>query len=286
MNTRHIICLLAAAAVLSGPARAQLQPGDETVGPGATATDVIPPWQMEFENLSLEARRDYGSILGDAARLFGQKRIFEALNRIADADEIFPDNPVALNLKGACYVEFRDFEKAREVFSLAFDKQKVVLSDIENLPDEKRYARMASVADILFNIAEMDFVTNNWQRAHDQFADLLKNINPAKEQMIRLIELKLLIAKIKLGRMEEARTLAAKYDYLDDSPFYYYAKAALAYHEGDVETAERARATARRVFQKPGMLAAWEDTMIEADYLKSFYGGDLAVDPTEVPVPE
>jgi hypothetical protein len=70
--------------------------------------------------------------------------------------------------------------------------------------------------------------------------------------------------------------LAEKYDFLDDSPFHYYAKAALAYEAEDLLKAEEWLAVAARIFQDPNILAPWQDTLVEYGYIKSFYGDDAA----------
>jgi hypothetical protein len=58
----------------------------------------------------------------------------------------------------------------------------------------------------------------------------------------------------------------------DDSPFYYYAQAALAYESKNTLKAEEWLAIASRVFRNPAALASWQDTLIEFGYIKSFYG--------------
>jgi hypothetical protein len=97
--------------------------------------------------------------------------------------------------------------------------------------------------------------------------------------MRRILEYKLLLSQLKLGKVEEATALANKYDFLDDNPYYYYANAAMAFHAEDLESAERWLASARRVFRNPTTLAPWQDTLIEYGYIKSFYGEDLMVEP-------
>ena len=86
------------------------------------------------------------------------------------------------------------------------------------------------------------------------------------------------MCKKKLGMNAEAATLAEKYDFSDDSPYYYYAKAALAYDGKDLIKAEEWLAIAGRVFQDPNALAPWQDTLVEYGYIKSFYGDDVGDD--------
>jgi tetratricopeptide (TPR) repeat protein len=263
------------AAGLSGLSALAAQ--DAPKGPAPKVNDdvKIPEWELAFKNLDEDRQNQYGKHIIEATRLFNQKRIIEALNEVAAAEKIFDQGPSALNLRGACYVEFRDFARARAIFEQAFELQKAHMEDLEGVIGESRKIRMRPVVNILFNIAEMDFVMGNWQECHDRILQILPVMDTQAVAMSRLIEFKLLLCKLKIDQVEEARKLAEKYDYLDDNPFYYYANAAIAYYDKDTEAAEGWRNSARRVFQRADILAPWEDTMIEFGYVKSFYGGDL-----------
>ena len=260
------------AALLGAPLSIFAQDEENTL-PAAGEERIIPQWQKTYENLGAEKQQTYRKHMGEASRLFRQKRIIEALNSVADAQRIFADDPSAFNLIGACHVEFRSFEKARGAFTTALEKQSAYMENLQGLQGDARIRRLAPVINILFNLAEMDFVTRQWQSCHDRIEKILPDMDPGNTSMIRLMEFKYLLCKIKLEKLDEARELAGKYDYLDDYPFYYYANAAMSYHDDKEEDAERWRGSARRVFRSPAVLAPWEDTMIEAGYVKSFYGG-------------
>jgi tetratricopeptide (TPR) repeat protein len=227
------------------------------------------PYQQEFSNLPLKQREDFSKKFTEGQRLFNEKRVFEALEKVNEAEAIFADSPELLTLRGACDVEFRNFEKAMESFVKA-DKL---------IPGQQ---------SILFNIAELNFVTKDWAAAETSLAKVLAMV-PAKPsandlQLSRLVEFKLLLSKLKLGKKEEAAKMAVKYDYLDDSPYPYYAEAAIHFSEGREIEAEAAMARGGRIFQNPGILAPWQDTMIEFGYIKGFFGGDAeapAVAPVE-----
>jgi tetratricopeptide (TPR) repeat protein len=239
----------------------------------AGSSDVVPQWQKDFETLGSPKQTAYRDKLKEAGRLFNQKRIIEALNELAEAQRIFPNEPGALNLVGACHVEFRNFRKARAAFEEALKLQSDYIKSLEVLSGEARARRIKPVLNIMFNLVEMDFVTSQWGDCAGRIESLLPDMDPSDLPMIRLLEFKYLLCKLKLGKVDEARTLAQKYDFRDDYPYYYYANAALAYHDEDESGAERWRGSARRVFRRPSTLAAWEDTMIEIGFVKSFYGG-------------
>lgn len=211
--------------------------------------------QKEFLNLAEERRKDFIKHLNEANRLFQQKRIFETLEQLQKAEAIFKDSSEIYNLRASCYVEMRAFDKALVDFNNALKLSK------DN-------------PSIQFNIGEIYFVTHEWQKAVDVFEKVMKEISPSNIALTRLIEFKILLCKNKLGKKDEVLILAEKYDFLDDSPYYYYAKAALEYEAKNLIKAEEWLAIASRIFEDPNILAPWQDTLVEYGYIKSFYGGE------------
>ncbi|MEE2622638.1 MAG: hypothetical protein VYA46_00325 [Verrucomicrobiota bacterium] len=268
-NYPTLLFLCTSFTLFACPLQAQKKPPVPT----ADEEKIVPQWQKDFEEIDPGKKKAFRKHMIEASRLFNQKRIIESLNEIAEAQRIFPDDPHSINLVGACHVEFRNFKKARAAFEAALEKQGDYLKDIKELQGDARKRRIRPVLNILFNLAEMDFVTREWKSCHERIEKILPDMDPANVAMIRLIEFKHFLCKLKMGQVDEARLLANKYDYLDDYPYYYYTNAAISYHDGKESEAERWRASARRVFRRAATLAPWEDTMIEVGYVKSFYGG-------------
>lgn len=235
----------------------------QTVTPTELNTEKTPELteiQKEFTNLPEQKRVDYLKHVNEASRLFNQKRIFEALEQIDEARKIFDRNVDIFNLLGSCYVEFRDFTKAREFYDKA-----LLLEPKSSI--------------VLFNIAELEFVTRNWQVCLEKMKVVLPLIPEVSVQTKRIVELKMLLCYLALDMEEEAKALANKYDPLrDDSPFYYYAQASLCYRDKDMIKAEEFLQKANRVFGNPAYIAPWQDTLIEFGYIASFYGGDEETD--------
>ena len=231
----------------------------------SSVTDMneLLPAQKDFLNLPVEDRKKFVELFGDASRFFQQKRVFECLDTLHEAEQIFSDSAELENLRGSCYVEMRSFDKALAAFRKA----------LEFNPKNN---------SVQFNIAEVLFVTKQWQESHDLFEKILADTPESKMSFKRIIEFKILLCKKKLGLDDEALALSEKYDFQDDSPYYYYAKAALAYSEDDLITAEQWLARANRIFKNPATIAPWQDTLVEYGYIKSFYGED---DATEIPQP-
>jgi tetratricopeptide (TPR) repeat protein len=238
--------------VLLTPLAAQNEAAPADSQPAENKPALLPN-QAAFLNLPEESRKNFIKHLGEANRVFQQKRIFETLEELDKASDIFKDSPEIHNLRGSCYVEMRAFDKALAEFERA-------LSFSKDNPS------------IEFNIGEVLFVTKEWQKALDVFEKVMKQLPPDNIALGRLVEFKILLCKKKLGKDNEAAILSEKYDFLDDSPFHYYAKAALAYDENNLIKAEEWLATAGRIFQDPNVLAPWQDTLVEYGYIKSFYG--------------
>ena len=238
--------------ILLSPLQAQ-----EASSPDENVKQLLPS-QKEFLNLSEEERKEFTKNFGEAAQFFQQKRIFECLNALDEAEKIFPNSAELLNLRGSCYVEIRAFEKASAAF-------------------EKAIAINPKNSSIRFNIAEVLFVTKQWKKSHDIFLEISKDIPKSNMSLSRLVEFKVLLCKKKMGEDDEVVILAEKYDYQDDSPYYYYAQAALAYEDDKLLEAEEWLARANRIFRNPNIIAPWQDTLVEYGYIKSFYGDD---DPT------
>ncbi len=217
---------------------------------------VFTPAQQAFLNLPEEDRVKFAELVNEAARLFQEKRIFETFEKVHEASRIFDGSPELMNLHASCFVEIRNFERAMEIYKQAE----------ELAPDNP---------SIKFNIAEVYFVTGKWQESHDRFTALQASIPAENMALGRLVEFKIMLCKIRLDKMEEAYALANKYDFLDDSPFHYYAQAALAFEAGDEIKAEEWIGRATRIFRNPQILAPWQDTLVEFGYIKSFYGGDV-----------
>jgi len=216
-------------------------------------------WEQDYLNLPEDRRTKFGEHITKARELFQQKRIFETVEELKNAESIFSDSPDVENMFGACQVEFRSFDKAMEHF-------------------EKANALAPNNPNVLFNIAEVHFVTKQWKDCERYLERILPMMeeNPGQMQMSRLVEFKLLLCKIKLEDMKAAKEIAGRHDHLDDSPFPYYAEAALAFQGGEDVKAEISLARAGRIFRNPALIAPWKDTLMEFGYIKSFYGGDMS----------
>ncbi|MFT6180690.1 MAG: tetratricopeptide (TPR) repeat protein [Paracoccaceae bacterium] len=243
------LSLMASAQESSAPANA------------AEAKPAKPQFIIELEALTKEQSLKYFTYYQEADKLFKQKRIFECLDEIHKLHEIYDKNPASLNLKGACYVEFRNFDKARMAFAKALEE------NTDNF-------------NVRFNLAEIEFVTQNYGKALEKLTELAKEAEdtPSFASMEPLLKFKMLLCMLKLDNEAGAKKVLEGSDFLDDSPLFYYGNAALEYFADRGAKAEIWLARAGRIFRSPSAIAPWQDTLIEFGYIKSFYGGDLEVE--------
>ena len=107
MKTRTFLLAALALALLPVSARQSL-PDSST-----------PAWIQEFNNLPETTRKSYIAQFRKAEQLFAQKRIMECLFSLMELEKLYAGNPGLYNLRGACYIEIRNIEKALENFEKA-----------------------------------------------------------------------------------------------------------------------------------------------------------------------
>jgi tetratricopeptide (TPR) repeat protein len=207
----------------------------------------------DFMKLPEQQRIDFNKNVRLAQKLYREKRIFDALQVIGELEKIQKNHPACLSLKAGCYVEMRAFDKAYVIF-------------------EKLHKLSPKSTNILFNLAELEFVTKKWQKAHKRFTELLTLLPQNAKSLRHLSEFKLLLCNLKTNRVKEARSMQNKYGEWDDTPYYYYARAAILYHDGNEEAAKKILREALFIWREPAALSSWQDTMIEFGYVRSFYG--------------
>ncbi len=148
--------------------------------PAEKKVNDFAPNQREFFNLPEEKRKEFIKHYDDAIRFFADKRVFETLDALDEAEKVFSKSMELHNMRGSCYIEMRIFDKA----NISFNKALEISPNNLNLK---------------FNIAECFFVSKKWQDSHDKFQELVKILPPNSGDIFRLAEFKLLLCKKKLG---------------------------------------------------------------------------------------
>lgn len=209
--------------------------------------------QKLFDGLTMNEREAHITFIKKAEKSIREKNLFKALEYIDEAEKIFSKNEATYVLRGACLTEFDMLDRALEEFEKALS---INPSSVVN--NHNKY--------------EILFAKKDWQAAHDGFLDLIELLKENQGD-ISLIEFKVMLCKLKLGKIEAAKVLSEKYNYMDDTPFYYYSQAALAYEVNQKSTAEEYLKTAMRVFPNEALIHAWNDTLVIAGHLRDLKKG-------------
>lgn len=209
-------------------------------------------WIQEFNNLPEASRKSYIDQFRRAEQLFAQKRIMECLFSLMELEKIYAGNPGLYNLRGACYIEIRNVEKALENF------EKALKLDPANLT-------------IKFNLAEAHYVSHDYARALKAFTELLPSFK-ANPGMTSLLQFKRYICARKLDNQALAKELEPLYGPMDDTPYYYCTQAVVKFLDGDKDAAQEQLLSAIRIHSGTSSLQAFTDAMTEAGILPSPYG--------------
>jgi tetratricopeptide (TPR) repeat protein len=232
--------------------------------PASAPSEMGKKMMAEFMKLPEEQRIEFNKNVRLAQKLYQEKRIFDALQAIDELEKTHKNHPACLSLRGGCYVEMRAFDKAYVIF-------------------EKLQELSPNSQNIMFNLAELDFVMKNWASSHKRFTKLLTILPQSNKSLRQLSEFKLLLCNLKMGRTDEAKSMQNKYGEWDDTPYYHYAPAAILFHEGKDEDAKKILRDALFIWRDRAQLSSWQDTLIEIGYVRSLYGQDQPEGNTGLP---
>ena len=236
---------------LEGPAaldpdKVKLAPATATQ-PGAPAKAEPDPTLELLKKLKPEQLEKVRRNVNEASTLVSGIRLQEALQRLDEAEQIVPDLFMVHNLKGAVFTKMRLFDKARESFQRA-----AKLNPASFHPK--------------FNLAEIDFVQGQWEKAMREFDTLIKGNADAGTK--KLMQFKTVICLLKLNKVEDARKLAKSFSYIDDDPVYHMSHAAIEFHLGNKEEAQTWLDSTSRIYAQQ-QITIYMDSFIEVGWIES-----------------
>jgi len=196
-----------------------------------------------------------------AAQSFSRNDLEGALAALDLSDQAKPDQASNANLRGAIYTRKRDWAKAEEAFRHALKLQ-------ADLP-------MAQ-----FNLGEVLFLNNKYADAREKFQIFL-NSQPSNDLGIY----KIYLCDLLGGNESKANTFLLSLKPTPNSPIYYFAKAADAFHRGDKEGAKEFVTSAYRIYS-PDANSTFADSLVEKGYLSGEQSGTLQSDDNKAKVDE
>ncbi len=224
------VSLLAAVALLF-PAVSPLLAADGDTPGGALAPVAGTP--------SPELQKKMSEVL-DA---FSNNRYDEALAKLVDAQKMKPNDPELINLEGAIYVKQEKWQQATDAFnrSLSFN---------------------AKYFPAQFNTGEVLYLQKKYSDARAVFQKL--QVDQPKNELLRY---KVFLTYLMEGNDADAKAQLDKFDFVADTPAFYYAQAAWWYKHDDVKQAESYIASSLQIFP-PAANNIFAESLIDAGWLK------------------
>lgn len=193
-------------------------------------------------------RHKFSTLLETARKSFAERDVRAALAVLEEAGGLYESNPDLLNLRGSCHVELRDFEKALTDFSGALEK-------------------MPHNPSILFNIAEVHFVSKRWDDATKSFTQAKDNLPPESNALRQLIDFKLMLCEVGRGNRDGFEALADTNTKVHGTPLSEYTNVVRAFQAEDPDAALDALNAVAELFPGAETRAPWNDTLVEFGYM-------------------
>lgn len=223
-----------------------------------------------LQKLNQEQRDKYSELHGEVTNYMSSVRLQESLQKLSEMDTLVGEPLMEIeNLRGAVYTKMRDFTKAREHFQKSHEIDK-----------ESFHPK--------FNLAEMDFVEKKFASAVSAFTALItqnealkkaaaakwaEDVREAQTRQFtattQLMQFKILICQTQLKNLPAAEEIINQYaPYDNDSPAYYFAKAAFAYAADKKEDGDEWVASAKSIY--PGnLLDVYMDSLVEMGWIST-----------------
>lgn len=164
---------------------------------------VAPLAQAQDDNAKAQA------LVEQAVQDFDSNKYDNALAKLQEANKLKPSTPYILNLLGAAYTKKKDYTAAKEQFDLA------LALDYQFFPAQ-------------FNLGEIFFLQKQYAQALEHFTKMSRNY-PYNE----LLQFKIVLCLLLTDHVDEAKKMFARMKFPGAEPAWYYAKAAIAYKEGN-----------------------------------------------------
>jgi hypothetical protein len=209
---------------------------------GGAATEAAEPTAADGERLR--------GLLGEVQELQSRQSFMDALLKLEAIEKAFPDAADVYTMRGSIQLapSIRDFAAAEASFV-------------------KAAALSPGVWAPMFNLAELPFVKHDWKEAKARFEGLLTAFPQMPLAMRHLVHFKMLVCQLKLNDVQAAEAvLAANFTFMDDTPAYYMAKAAMAFNAKNDSVAREWLEKARGIFgDQP--LVSYLDSLMEARWI-------------------
>src|SRR6476646_7340479 len=160
-----------------------------------------------------------------------EQRDFDSAARLAEqADTAEPNQPQALNLRGAILLEQQKYAEAERFFKQALKAD-------------------SKFREAQFNLADVPFRNKDYAEARDRFQVLLKQTPGGdKNQAAQLINFRIFLTYLLEGKDSRAQKLMDGFQFSGDTPALYYAEAAWEFKHDNADKANDWITSARKIY--------------------------------------
>jgi tetratricopeptide (TPR) repeat protein len=209
--------------------------------------------QQESPAITPEAAAEnekFGKLISEAQQFQAESKLLDAMEKINEAEALKPGTAILHNMRGSVYTAMRDFDKAQEQF-------------------EKAQALHPGAFEPRFNLLELQYVRGNYAEAEKGFAELLQTYPKLRVEIRHITLFKILVSQLKLDKLATAEETMKNFTFMDDTPAYYYARAAMFFQKGDKIEGHTWVNKAAQIFKQPEQTVPYIDSLIEARWIDS-----------------
>ena len=240
MNTTTLAALCAVLAII--PANAQGQQPSQQNNPNTVIprgekekemnAEKLPAWLVSFSNLPKADRQKYLQGFARAKEAFQKGDWNGCILEITNCEIIFNENPNSWNLRLSCMIELKQLEHADEYLA-------------------KVKAELPKDPVTLLNIANLHMVRQEFRECITDLTGIIKNMPyDTDEELINIMHFRIMLCHLMLGEEDLAEDIIKDLSPLDDTPLYYYGKAAINIYYGKRQDAMMDVNSANNIFAK------------------------------------
>jgi len=223
---------------------------------GLLACPILPAFAQEpatqapAAETSSSDNQKFAQLITEAQQFQAESKLLDAMEKINEAEKLRPDTAILHNMRGSIYTAMRDFDKAKVQFESARELQ-------------------PGAFEPQFNLTELSYVRGAYKEAEEGFRKLLEDYPKLRVEIRHITLFKILVCQLKQKNDGGAEETMKNFTFMDDTPAYYYAKAAFAFHKGDKLDGHTWANKATQIFKRAEQTVPYVDSLIEARWIDS-----------------
>lgn len=209
---------------------------------------------LKFEKLPLESRENYVKYKRKATEASRDQKYFSCMVAIDNALSLFPDDMDMIWLRGICWAQIHEVDKAIEYYDAVLE------INPNHIPS-------------LMNLVEINFFGGRYEKTAEYIRYIDKLMKSRGGNALPLLDFKYFISISKLeaaepGKYEaEIKRMADLFGYMEDHPYYYYSHALQEFSAGDKQEGLIWILKAYLIFESPLLIETWNKALVDTGYI-------------------